>query len=1326
MHDAFESVPILEKLPLQIDCMAAWENNIHVHDLLTFQQITVISKARGATLFACDLQHSSSGEAKLRMCVAVKKKLQLYYWKDREFHELQGDFAAPDIPKSMAWCENSICVGFKRDYYLIRMDGRGSIKELFPTGKQLEPLVAPLADGKVAVGQDDLTVVLNEEGVCTQKCALNWTDIPIAMEHQPPYIIAVLPRYVEIRTFEPRLLVQSVELQRPRFISSAGPNIVYVASNHFVWRLVPVSIATQIRQLLQDKQFELALQLAKMKDDSDGDKRQQIHHIQNLYAFNLFCQKRFDDSMQVFSKLGTDPTHVIGLYPDLLPSDYRKQLHYPNPLPSLSGAELEKAHLALIDYLTQKRSHLVKKLNDADPSPTSPLMEGIPTIKSRKKLLQIIDTTLLKCYLHTNVALVAPLLRLENNHCHIEESEYVLKKAHKYSELIILYDKKGLHEKGNRTASYRPRCHIEESEYMLKAAHKYSELIILYDKKGLHEKGNPTASYRPRCHIEESEYVLKAAHKYSELIILYDKKGLHEKGLQVLLDQSTKANSPVMDLGLQVLLDQSTKANSPLKGHERTVQYLQRLGLQVLLDQSTKANSPLKGHERTVQYLQRLGKPALSKLQAPRTGAMLKQRQSERIFTEDLTEVETLPRKEVLSFLKEGFKELAIPYLEHIILVWDEVGSEFHNCLIQLYLERVQVLMKEYLNSLPEDESPVAAGNEEGELGEFRNKLLNFLEISSNYEPDRLISDFPFDGLLEERAVLLGRMGKHEQALFIYVHILHNIRMAEEYCHKHYDRLTDGNKDVYLSLLRMYLSPPDVHCLGPIKMELSEPQANLQAALQVLELHHSKLNTTKAINLLPANTQIREIRVFLESVLEENAKKKRFNQVLKSLLQAEFLRVYLSLLRMYLSPPDVHCLGPIKMELSEPQANLQAALHVLELHHSKLNTTKAINLLPANTQIREIRVFLESVLEENAKKKRFNQVLKSLLQAEFLRVQEERIFHQQVKCIVTEEKTCRVCKKKIGNRTKACQSVMKVTRDPRSDRAGRPGSRFDEKAYLAGKQLKAGEDPYREHAFNQQESDRLSTEDCLLLTQIPKVRCLRNAKREGLIRSRVRGAESATASILTFLDSHCEVNTEWLQPMLQRVKEDHTRVVSPIIDVISLDNFAYLAASADLRGELSFRVWMCGGSLEILPCSRVGHVFRKRHPYAFPEGNALTYINLIPFCNLAAFVCGKRFGHKKTLKQMLLVRQNGMCLESLGQDKLGDLVVSVGECRVTLGSLPLSQEWVLSGPQIRQQDSCLTITAYSSGSKVTLELCNTKDNRQLTYRSSRVPYTSTT
>lgn len=193
--------------------------------------------------------------------------------------------------------------------------------------------------------------------------------------------------------------------------------------------------------------------------------------------------------------------------------------------------------------------------------------------------------------------------------------------------------------------------------------------------------------------------------------------------------------------------------------------------------------------------------------------------------------------------------------------------------------------------------------------------------------------------------------------------------------------------------------------------------------------------------------------------------------------------------------------------------------------------------------------------------------------------------------------------------------------------------------------------------------DELETEIVRLNTD-NKIRLIRNSKREGLIRSRVYGARNSTGDVLIFLDSHIEVNMNWIQPLLSRIKYNNSTLVMPVIDIINADTFSYsssplvrggfnwglhfkwdnlpkgsLLKDTDFLGpfrsptmagglfavdrkyftdmgeydmgmdiwggenlEISFRVWQCGGSIELIPCSRIGHVFRKRRPYGSPDG----------------------------------------------------------------------------------------------------------------------------
>eukprot|EP00918_Siedleckia_nematoides_P038125 GHVU01082803.1.p1 GENE.GHVU01082803.1~~GHVU01082803.1.p1 ORF type:complete len:637 (+),score=81.07 GHVU01082803.1:101-2011(+) len=164
-----------------------------------------------------------------------------------------------------------------------------------------------------------------------------------------------------------------------------------------------------------------------------------------------------------------------------------------------------------------------------------------------------------------------------------------------------------------------------------------------------------------------------------------------------------------------------------------------------------------------------------------------------------------------------------------------------------------------------------------------------------------------------------------------------------------------------------------------------------------------------------------------------------------------------------------------------------------------------------------------------------------------------------------------------------------------------------------------------------------------------KVRLFHLPRRYGLMGARVAGLKESTGSVVVFLDSHIECTVNWLQPLLSRISESENRKVAVVPNIASIHHstFEYQSSGLGVLGfswnlgqrafsrqvssheptaspimaggifavdrewfnqlggydeemrlyggeefEISFKIWQCGGRLELIPCSTVAHIFR--------------------------------------------------------------------------------------------------------------------------------------
>ncbi|XP_026066128.1 probable polypeptide N-acetylgalactosaminyltransferase 8 [Carassius auratus] len=171
------------------------------------------------------------------------------------------------------------------------------------------------------------------------------------------------------------------------------------------------------------------------------------------------------------------------------------------------------------------------------------------------------------------------------------------------------------------------------------------------------------------------------------------------------------------------------------------------------------------------------------------------------------------------------------------------------------------------------------------------------------------------------------------------------------------------------------------------------------------------------------------------------------------------------------------------------------------------------------------------------------------------------------------------------------------------------------------------------------------------------VKMVTHSEQKGLSQARISGWKAATGDVVAILDAHIEVHVKWAEPLLARIQADRTLVLSPVFDKVNYHDLQVTKYGASAHGfdwalwcmyvgfpqkwynqndpsqpgkspsvmgilvvnrlffgeigtldggmevyggenvELGIRVWLCGGSIEIVPCSKIAHIERAHKPY---------------------------------------------------------------------------------------------------------------------------------
>ncbi|KAF2185224.1 vacuolar morphogenesis protein AvaB [Zopfia rhizophila CBS 207.26] len=854
------------------------DNHVSIHDLQTYALQEKLEKTRGATTFAVTsniVKDPSTGIPSIvsRLAVAVKRKIILWTWQDMELSEEVSETTLVAAVKSLTWANaTKIVAGMDPGFVLVDVEtqevqdinkpgalgeagGQGGTRfgAVSSSGMSYmgmgswvpKPMATRLGEGEMLLAKDVNSLFIDTEGNALDKRQVPWPSAPEAVAYSYPYMLALQPPSkggLEVRNPDTLNLLQTIALPNANFLHVPQPNIslahagkgFLVASDRCIWRMGAQNYESQIDELVINGRYDEAISLLGMLEDTLlQDKEGRVREIKMLKAQGLFDMRKYREALELFSGAKAPPERVIALYPKSIAGD-------------LSSVESTKDAESEADQEEVNGDNSATGSKVTIPTPASSIgrsMMGRFMAEQKKADSDTVSVKSLKQDdASDNVSIKGKISEIVQPDKRLEGKDLIIavKELQSFLAQCRVQIKRYINTDGtlkeplptpseSQTEEYKPPFHcfipqtspseqIDWAAKLLKVAQLVDTTLFRAYMLVSPSLAGPLFRLANFCDPDVVNEKLYETGRYADLIDFLHGKKLHRQALE-LLERFGKNEA-------------DEEVSPALQGPRRTVGYLQQLPPDMIDLILEFAEWPLRTDPNLAME----------------------------VFLADTENAETLPRQHVLDFLQSVHLKLAVKYLEHIIEELNDLTPDFHQRLIDLYLERLKVGGDQFES----DEEKV----------KWRERLQSFLKSSVQYNKVRVFKQLPPDDpeYFESRAIVLSKMGQHKQALQIYVFQLKDYQKAEEYCNQTYLSTPqplsptksfhpsttlpttfdpeDSEPSIYHTLLSLYLMPPSPH------------QPNWPAALDLLSKHGARLPAATTLDLVPPSLPVRELESY--------------------------------------------------------------------------------------------------------------------------------------------------------------------------------------------------------------------------------------------------------------------------------------------------------------------------------------------------------------------------------------------------------------------------------------------------------------------------------